>query len=581
MESIFRTTSYPIKTLIDNIGYGIVALPDIQRPFVWDSTQVRDLFDSIYRGFPTGYLLFWDNALDPNAKIIGDNEKKSSPKSLIIDGQQRLTALFTTIKAIPVLNANFVRKRIVIAFNPLTETFEVSNPAIDKNAEYVSDISVLFKDDFKERAFINSFINNIRKVRELHDEEEEKIDLNISAVRTIINYSFTILEVSADIDEETVANIFVRVNSKGVVLKQSDFVLTLLSVFWDEGRKAIEQFCYNSRYKFDENKPSPFNPIVKADSEGILKSIIGFGFKRGRMKDVYSLLRGRDFETREFNKDLQIKRIDEFKDYLSKTLKIDTWLYFINLIQSLGFQSQSLITSKTNFFYSYAFYLIGKYNFDIKFKELDKIISKLFLFGAITSRYSGSSETIYDGDLRVIINAKDGQDFIDILSKIIHNEVTDDFWNITAPSLLESSSARNPLSLIFTAAQIKNNVNLLFSDNKIANLFNPLLIPNKSLLDKHHIFPKGYLNRIDIKDLISQNQVANFVYLGFKENIDISSKAPKDYFPEYIKEPSNEIHEEFKNHAIPPNILDLTYDEFLKERRKLMAKYIKEYFEKI
>lgn len=581
MEPIFRTTSYPIKTLIDNIDYGIVALPDIQRPFVWDSTQVRDLFDSIYRGFPTGYLLFWDNALDPNVKIIGDNEKKSSPKSLIIDGQQRLTALFTTIKAIPVLNANFDRKRIVIAFNPFTETFEVSNPAIEKNAEYISDISVLFKDDFKERAFINSFINNIRKVRELHDEDEEKIDHTISTVRTIINYSFTILEVSADIDEETVANIFVRVNSKGVVLKQSDFVLTLLSVFWDEGRKAIEQFCYNSRYRFNETKPSPFNLIIKADSEGILKSVIGFGFKRGRMKDVYSLLRGRDFETREFNKDLQIKRIDEFKDYLSKTLKIDTWLYFINLIQSLGFQSQSLITSKTNFFYSYAFYLIGKYNFDIKFKELDKIISKLFLFGAITSRYSGSSETIYDGDLRVIINARDGQDFIDILFKIIHNVITDDFWNITAPSLLESSSARNPLSLIFTAAQIKNNINLLFSDKKIANLFNPLLIPNKSLLDKHHIFPKGYLDKINVNDLIYKNQVANFVYLGFKENINISDKAPKDYFPEYIKESPNDIQEEFRNHAIPSNILDLTYDEFLKERRKLMVKYIKEYFEKI
>jgi hypothetical protein len=582
MPVIFKTTNYPVKILISNIKYGKIALPDIQRPFVWKTKQVRDLFDSIYKGFPTGYLLFWSTSNEDNIKEIGVDHKEHGYDSLIIDGQQRLTALYATMMGIPVIDEDYKKRKIVIAFNPITETFEVNNAAIEKNIEYISDISSLFKDGFKEYTFINNYISLLRENRSVSEEEASRIADNISRLVSILEYNFIILEISSEIDEETAANIFVRVNSGGVVLKQSDFVMTLLSVFWQDGRKKIEEFCKETRNKPEEGEVSAFNHIVDASPDEILRSIVGYGFGRGRMRDVYSLLRGRNFETREFIKDLQIERIEKLKQFTEEALNNSTWHDYVSIIQSsLGFKSKDLITSNTNFFYGYAFYLIGKYKYNTDYRELEKIIKKWFLFGAITRRYSGSSETVFNGDLADIRNVSNGEEFIKALENIINSNLTDDYWEITIPSNLQSSSARNPLLLIFTAAQIKNNINVLFSDKKISDLFDPIVTPKKKRLEKHHIFPKGYLNSIGIADQTKQNQVANMVYLEYKDNIHISDKPPKEYFPKIIESLGGEIEYSFYSHAIPESIEDLTYEDFLEKRRKLIADYIKIYFKEI
>lgn len=582
MDTIYKTTQYPIKTLIDDIEYGKIALPDIQRPFVWDTTQVRDLFDSLYKGFPTGYLLFWENSERDDVKKIGNSNHFANAQSLIIDGQQRLTALFTTIKAIPIIDKNFKEKRIKIAFNPATETFEVSNPAIEKDINFIDDISILFKSDFSEYSFIRNYIEKLKNHRELSHDEESKIAKNISSLRNILSYQFTILVISANIDEETVSNIFVRVNSKGVVLKQSDFVLTLLSVFWEEGRRDIEKFCIETRNEPKNGEVSVFNHLMPVDPDQILRAVVGFGFLRGRMRDVYSLLRGRNFDTRTFEKELQKQRLEELKQHINKGLDNNTWHDYITLIQSLGFKHGDLITSKTNFFYSYTFYLIGKYQHNLYFKDLEKIVSKWFLFNAITSRYSGSSESVFEGDLNQIKIAKNGEDYINIINDLIDNSLTNDYWEITAPSILDSSSSRNPLGLLFIAAQIKNNVPLLFSNKKISDLFDPVITPKKNRLDKHHIFPKNYLKKeLGIEDLKLHNQIANMVYLDYKTNIDISDTNPSDYFSKLSQTSPNSRENDFANHAIPEEIENLGYDEFLKQRRKLIVNYIKEYYQGI
>jgi len=582
MPAIFKTTSYPVKILINNIKYGKIALPDIQRPFVWKTKQVRDLFDSIYKGFPTGYLLFWSTSDETNTKVIGVDKKEDGYDSLIIDGQQRLTALYATMMGVPIIDEDYKKRKIIIAFNPVSEVFEVSNAAIEKNIEYISNISVLFKDDFGEFIFINEYIDNLRRNKNVSDEDASRIASNISKLVSIINYNFIILDISSEIDEETAATIFVRVNSGGVVLKQSDFVMTLLSVFWQDGRKNIEQFCKETRQKPDEGEISAFNHIVNADPGEILRSIVGYGFGRGRMRDVYSLLRGRNFETREFIKDLQIERIENLKQYAKEALNNNTWHDYVSLIHaSLGFKSKELITSNTNFFYGYAFYLIGKLRYELDYRELEKIIKKWFLFGAITRRYSGSSETVFNGDLAEIRNIENGEEFVKTLENMINSNLTEDYWEITIPANFQSSSVRNPLLLIFTAAQIKNNINVLFSDKKISDLFDPVITPIKKRLERHHIFPKGYLKSIGIEDQTRQNQVANLIYLEYKDNIHISDKQPKDYFPEIINSLNNEIEYDFNSHAIPKEIEDLDYEDFLVKRRKLMAGYIKKYFEEI
>lgn len=581
-KTIFKTIQYPIQTLIDDIDHGKIALPDIQRPFVWDTTKVRDLFDSIYRGYPVGYLLFWENITDKNRKDIGVDTKESNAKNLIIDGQQRLTALFSTIKGISIIDENYKEKRIKIAFNPIKEKFEVSNVATDRDVEYISDISILFKPDFSEYRFVNQYINRLKESQEIPPEIEESISERITHLRSILAYDFTILEIAENVDEETVANIFVRVNSKGVVLKQSDFVLTLLSVFWEEGRKKLEEFSMQStNSKLSNVQFSSFNHLIDVRAGEILRAIVGYGFNRGRMSDVYSLLRGRDFETREYNEELKQRRFVDLEEFVENGLDNTTWHDYINLIQSLGFKHKDLITSRTNFFYSYAFYLIGKYKYHIEYHQLDRIISRWFLMSALKSRYSGSSESVFESDLTSIRNITSGDEFISILNERIDAEITNDFWEITMPTLLTSSYAKNPQWLIFVASQIRNNVELLFSTKKISDLFDPIITPKKARLDRHHIFPKNYLRNIGIDLQTDQNQIGNYVYLDYMTNIVISDDAPVDYYKEFSKYSREDIQTVLKNHALPENFYNMKYEEFLIERKKLMSNNIREYFESI
>jgi hypothetical protein len=581
-KTIFKTIQYPIQTLIDDIDHGKIALPDIQRPFVWNTTKVRDLFDSIYRGYPVGYLLFWENITDKNRKDIGIDTKESNAKNLIIDGQQRLTALFSTIKGIPIIDENYKEKRIKIAFNPLKEKFEVSNVATDKDVEYISDISILFKSDFSEYRFVNEYIGKLKENQEITPTIEEMVSENITHLRSILGYDFTILEIAENVDEETVANIFVRVNSKGVVLKQSDFVLTLLSVFWEEGRKKIEEFSMQStNSNLKDLKFSSFNHLIDVKAGEIVRAIVGYGFHRGRMSDVYSLLRGRDFETREYNEELKKKRFVDLEGFVSNGLDNTTWHDYINIIQSLGFKHKDLITSRTNFFYSYAFYLIGKYKYNIEFHKLDRIVSRWFLMSALKSRYSGSSESVFESDLALVRNIETGDEFISLLNERIDSEITNDFWEITMPTLLTSSYAKNPQWLIFVASQIRNNVELLFSTKKISDLFDPIITPKKARLDRHHIFPKNYLKNIGIVLQTEQNQIANYVYLDYMTNIKISDDSPTDYFEEFKKYSKEDINIALENHSLPTNFYKMQYGNFLIERRKLMAEYIRKYFESI
>ena len=96
--TVFRSTSFTLRHLVDNISRGDVALPERQRPFVWSNAKVRDLFDSMYSGFPVGYLLFWETGIDAAARQIGVAGKQAQvPRWLIIDGQQRLTSLYSVL----------------------------------------------------------------------------------------------------------------------------------------------------------------------------------------------------------------------------------------------------------------------------------------------------------------------------------------------------------------------------------------------------------------------------------------------------------------------------------------------------
>jgi hypothetical protein len=588
MAQVFKTTDYTIGKLIDDIEIGDIALPDIQRPFVWyrKISKVRDLFDSIYRGYPIGYLLFWENANRSDYKNIGFDEKKRKiPRFLIIDGQQRLTALFAVIKNQEVLTPDYEKKKIKIAFKPIDSTFKVGDAATDRDPEYVADISSLWagEGDF---SIINAFLSKLKEVKEIDKEEEKIISANIQNLINIAKYPLTALEISADLLEETVSDIFVRINSQGVSLTQADFILTLLSVYWEEGRKEIEQFAIDSRKVPDKDtRYSSFNYLIKPDPDDMLRILVGCSFHRAKMKDVYSIIRGRDMETGEFSEELRTKQFEKLKTHLPLVLDNTNWQSFLKILIGSGYKDEELISSKNAVLYSYIIYLIGKLNFNVSHHELQRIIGRWFVMTSVTGRYSSSPETAFEKDLNRI-KEFDENSFVAGLEKIITDNLTNDFWEITLVGQMETSSARSPEANAFYAALNKLGSPVLFSRKLVGDLYDPSLKIKKKRLEKHHIFPRNYLiSKYGFdknKDKAKINQIANLTFLEFEDNIEISDANPSEYFAMVKKRfADNELNEMLNQHAIPDNFYQLEYDEFLQKRRKLMASVIRKAFNKI
>ncbi|ODS43035.1 MAG: hypothetical protein MSIBF_07285 [Candidatus Altiarchaeales archaeon IMC4] len=588
MAQVFKTTDYTIGKLMDDIEIGDIALPDIQRPFVWYKkiSKVRDLFDSIYRGYPIGYLLFWENANRSDYKNIGFDEKKRKiPRFLIIDGQQRLTALFAVMKNQEVLTPDYESKTIKIAFRPIDAIFKVGDAATDRDPEYIPDLSALWSGD-GDFAIISNFISALKEKREITKEEEKTISSNIQSLININKYPLTALEIVPNLEEEIVSDIFVRINSQGVSLTQADFILTLLSVYWEEGRKEIEQFCIDSRnIPEKETRFSSFNYLIKPDPDDMLRVLVGLTFHRAKMKDVYSIIRGRDMETGEFSEELRTQQFDKLKLNLPTILDNTNWQSFLKILIGGGYKDEELISSKNAVLYSYILYLIGKQNFNTQNHELQRIIGRWFVMSSLTGRYSSSPETAFEKDLNRIKEFNpDG--FISGLEKIISENLTNDFWDITLVGQMETSSARSPEANAFYAALNKLGSPVLFSRKLVGDLYDPSLKIKKKRLEKHHIFPRNHLiSKYGFdknKDKAKINQIANQTFLEFEDNIEISDDKPSEYFAIVQKRfGESEIKEMLAQHAIPENFYQLEYDDFLQERRRLMTGIIKKAFNKI
>ncbi|MFA7564092.1 MAG: DUF262 domain-containing protein, partial [Candidatus Neomarinimicrobiota bacterium] len=219
-EVLFKKVDYTLKKLIEDIDMGEIGLPDIQRPFVWSTTKVRDLFDSMYRGYPIGYLLFWENGYPGEHRTIGERPKQKVPRLLIVDGQQRLTSLYAVIKRKPVIDKNFHSTQIRIALHPMEEKFEVTNPAIEKDVTWIADISEVWDPSTSTYAFTNAYLQRLRGRRQITPNDEQRVAQAIDRLQKLIDYPLTALEISSSVDEDQVAMIFVRINSMGTPLNQ-------------------------------------------------------------------------------------------------------------------------------------------------------------------------------------------------------------------------------------------------------------------------------------------------------------------------------------------------------------------------
>ncbi len=577
----FKEVGYTLSKLLDDIQMGEIGLPEIQRPFIWPNTKVRNLFDSMYKGFPVGYLLFWANRIGDGSRQIGTDVKLRVPYLLIIDGQQRLTSLYAVMKRVPVVRNNYQTEIIRIAFNPLKEIFDVTDVAIEKDPEYIPDISLIWASDIGIFKLVDSYLSRLKSTREISPEDENKIKSSINKLDNIESFPFSILEISGDATEEEVSDIFVRINSEGTSLNQADFILTLMSVFWDQGRFQLEEFCKQTRIQ-SENKPSPYNHLIKPNPDQMIRVDIGFGFKRARLKNIYNILRGKDIDTGEFSDKRREEQFSILKSAQSKILNIQTWQEFLKCIIQAGYRSQDMITSEITLLYAYVFFLIGKYDFNLSPHLLRKLIARWFFATEMVSRYTGSFESLMEQDLSRLRDIHSSNEFVAYLNKIIDETLTDDYWEITLPNELNTSSARTPVLFAYYASLNLLNAQVLFSEIRIPELLDPTIKSKKAPIERHHLFPKGYLKKVGINERRITNTLANYALVEWSDNIEISDNAPFEYVPKYEKRFSTKVlNQMYYWHALPKNWYNLDYGEFVQDRQKRIAKVIRKGFEKL
>jgi len=580
MAQLFKQVNYQLNTLIQNIDMGVIGLPDIQRPFKWPDTKVRDLFDSMYRGYPVGFLVFWANGNQDNVRVIGTDEKQKSPSLLIVDGQQRLTSLFAVIKGHEIVRENFIKDKIVISFNPLTETFIVPDAATKKSSEYIQNITEIWDPKTNIFTLANSFISEFQKKQPLSVEQITIIQNSLSQLKNLESYPFSALELAPSINEEAAADIFVKINSQGQVLNTADFILTLMSVYWDEGRDNLENFSRES--KIPTNQVSPFNYIIQPDPDQLLRCSVGYGFRRARLQNVYNILRGKNLETEEFSEELRDQQFEKLKSSQGLALDITTWHEFLKSLNMAGFLRGDIISSDNAVLFAYIFFLIGKHDYNLEFPELKKLIAKWFFFTSITGRYTGSPETVMEGDLTKLRTITTKEDFVKTLENIIESVITPDFWGTTVPNNLATSSPRSPELFAYYASLVVLGAKGLFSRSEVRDLIQAGLKSNKSPLEKHHLFPRAYLEKIGILSQTERNQISNYALVEWSDNIEISDDPPTSYVPRYKSRfNEQEISTMYYWHALPENWENMEYQEFLSKRRLLIPQVIKEAFEKL
>lgn len=572
-ETVFTKVDYDLGSLVKYIGLGEIGLPDIQRPFVWKNAKVRDLFDSMYKGYPVGYLLLWQNALDPAARAIGTDSKQKPPRLVIVDGQQRLTSLYAVVKNVPVLRENFESERIQIAFNPLEETFEVADAAIRRDKSFIPDISVLWSDRTDLFEVVDSYLEGLG---DISDEDRKGIRKAIRKLQGLLSFPFTALELASDIDEEAVSDVFVRINSKGTPLNQADFILTLMSVFWDEGRAALERFCRDARTP-SKGQASPFNHFIEPSPDQLLRVAVGVAFKRARLKYVYSILRGKDLETETFSEARRLQQFELLKNAQARALNLQHWHDFMNCIRQAGFRSGKMISSQNSLLFSYMLYLIGKTEYGVPEFDLRRTIARWFFMSSVTGRFTSSPESAMEFDLARLRSVNDADGFVRVLTSACEVALTDDFWNVSLPNDLATSSPRSPSLFAYYAALVLLEARALFSKVSVAELLGPAVQGNRSAVERHHLFPKAHLGKLGVTETRDVNQIANYALVEWGDNTQIAAQAPANYLPELkARFSERELERMYRHHALPDNWERLEYHQFLEKRRDLMAQIILE-----
>ena len=584
----------PVETLLSWIKSGDIAIPEIQRPFVWNGAKVRDLIDSLYQGYPVGYIITWRN---PDVKL--KNGELSAGKKVLIDGQQRITALTAAIVGKRVLDKNYKEINIRIAFNPIEEKFDVLNKAYEKSPEWIDNINPIVNDEISISKAIRQYC------KDNPDADEDLVEERIENLKRIKTKQVGIIELDASLDIDTVTEIFIRINQKGVVLSNADFVMSKIASDEKYGgntmRKMVDYFCrllvdkgfikhiqdndnaftQTEYYKEIKWMATGSDDLYVPDYIALLRVAFTFKFSRGKFSDLVALLSGRNFETRSYEGTIAEASYAKLSQGLSAFVNQTNYQRFIMIIKSTGLISKKLISSQNSLNFAYALYLKLRED-GMGEAETQGYVKRWLVMSILVGRYSGSAESRIDEDIKQI-NEKG------IAAYLIQMEQANlgaGFWDFGIINDLESSSVNNNAYNLYLAAQVNNNsVAFLSKSMKISSLI-------EQRGDVHHIFPKKYLINNGYPQK-AYNQVANFVFTEQATNIKVGMLTPKEYLDKVkaqIQAGTNGISTLDSDSSLQENLVvndipslieeasHLVYERFLEERRKLMANKLKIYY---
>lgn len=604
----FTNTSITIKGLLGLIEAKDIAIPEIQRPFVWKNSQVRDLIDSLYKGYPTGYIILWKN---PNVKL--KDGTMSSGKKVIIDGQQRITALMTAVAARKVFNSEFKECRVKIAFDPFAaldyihgnseaEIFAVQTPAHLKSKRWIPDIADIFSSSFSSWTFIPNYI------AENPEMSGDNLQTVLNKLKGIETTQIGVIELSEKLDIDVVTDIFIRINSKGTPLSQGDFVMSKMAADEIHGgntlRKVIDYFSHlavvPTYYEFIKNNDKSFaatpylsklawlandkETVYDPGCDDVIRVAFMHKLKRAKLVNLVQLLTGRDFDTREFREEIIEDTFKQMYDGVLNVISKHNFTQFMIAVKSAGFISSKLVNSNMALDFAYTVHLLLQ-DSDVPVAERKRIVQKWYVLSVLTGRYSSSPESAFARDIRQITE----QGIPAMLKSIEDATLSDNFWRVAVPQNLTMTSTNNPTYLVYLAAQVYfNDVSILSANITVRELIN-------LGGDVHHVFPKQYLiNNGYSKNLY--NQDGNYAYLDRPVNESIGKKAPKEYFPEALAQCKTkqatcgsiideaQLYNNLAMNCIPMDVFNMDhkdYSRFLDERRSMMADKIRRYYESL
>lgn len=588
----YKITQYSVSSILGYVENSQIAIPEIQRPFVWKGEEVRALIDSLYEGYPIGYLIVWQNS-----QVRVRNFGKGGTKKILIDGQQRVTALMAALLGKEVLDEQYQSHRIRIAFNPLAgkgeERFAVCDTKHEEDSRWIPDISIFFRRDFSFRQFEKEY-------KEANpDEDFTPLEESVDTLKEIVKHQVGVIELSFLLDIDVVSEIFIRINLQGKPLNQEDFVMSKISVNEQYGgdyiRNCIDYFCHLLRepsfYQvLQQNETEFFNSeygkaLTWCQNEeqslyipsyaDVLKVVLISYFGKTRIGDLVHLLSGRDGEKKIFSKKEISKKVsEEAFEKLGAGVKAfvceENFQGFQKALKKAGYSCSRLLYSQSVLNYCYAMYLL-MYRQGIGEKERESLLSKWITMAMITGHYQSGGESTVQKDYA---NAQE-EGFASYLAQIEELKLTDEFYNNILSEKFTSTTARTAPFLAYVATQCARGVHSLYSDVTMEELY-------KNKTESYQILPKAYLAKCGYKTREIYGQVANLTYISKETKDIIRKKSPVDYKEDLEKAIGIEkIRTSLKENGLAETILtanETDVIQILADRRRQMASEIRDFY---